>query len=137
MIDMLKKDLELETAAMQHDEKTYQTSYETFVGDAADMRNEDSKYLTEKVTQKADLEVNVQRNSKELGLRNVEAMNNAKLIGDIHGECDWLLQNFDVRKEARAGEADALKKAKSVLSGADYSLVQTSSRRHLRKVTLH
>lgn len=137
MIDMLKKDLELETAQMQHDEKTYQTSYETFVGDAADMRTEDSKYLTEKVTQKADLEVNIQRNSKELGLRNVESMNNAKLIGDIHGECDWLLQNFDVRKEARAGEADALKKAKSVLAGADYSLVQTSSRRHLRKVTLH
>ena len=24
---------------------------------------------------------------------------------DLHQECDWLLKNFDVRKEARAGEA--------------------------------
>ena len=30
----------------------------------------------------------------------------------------------EVRKEARAGEIDAIKKAKAVLSGADYSLLQ-------------
>merc|ERR1719359_773534 len=32
-------------------------------------------------------------------------------------ECDWLLQYFDVRKEARTSEIDALGKAKAVLSG--------------------
>ena len=32
-----------------------------------------------------------------------------------------------VRKEARAGEIDALKKAKAVLSGADYSLLQVKA----------
>jgi len=32
-----------------------------------------------------------------------------------------LLQYFEVRKEARASEADSLGKAKAVLSGADYS----------------
>jgi len=137
MIDMLKKDLELETSEMQTEEKGYQKAYETFVSDAADQRTESSKYLTEKANVKADLEVNIERNNREHGARGVEAMNNAKLIGDLHGDCDWLLQNFDVRKEARAGEADALKKAKAVLSGADYSLVQTSSHRHLRRVTQH
>ena len=35
-----------------------------------------------------------------------------------------LLTNFDTRKTARAGEVDALTKAKAVLSGADYSLLQ-------------
>jgi len=34
-------------------------------------------------------------------------------------ECDWLLSNFQVRKEARSEEIDALKNAKAVLSGAD------------------
>ena len=34
----------------------------------------------------------------------------------------------EVRKEARAGEIDAIKKAKAVLSGADYSLLQMSLR---------
>jgi len=41
----------------------------------------------------------------------------------------WLLKNFDARKAARSGEIDALGKAKAVLSGADYSLVQIASKR--------
>jgi hypothetical protein len=53
-------------------------------------------------------------------------------IGSLHGECVWLLMYFDVRKEARTGEIDSLKKAKAVLSGADFSLVQTRSRKFLR-----
>lgn len=48
-------------------------------------------------------------------------------IHSLHAECDWLVKYFDVRKEARASEIDALGNAKAVLSGADYSLVQTKS----------
>jgi len=55
-------------------------------------------------------------------------MDTNKYISSLHGTCDWLLQYFDARKEARAGEVDALGKAKAVLNGADFSLVQTSSR---------
>merc|ERR1719253_799610 len=46
-------------------------------------------------------------------------------MASLHAECDWLMQYFDVRKEARTGEIDALGKAKAVLNGVDYSLVQT------------
>merc|ERR1719428_2722869 len=52
-------------------------------------------------------------------------MAKAEFIKDLHLECDWLISNFQVRKEARAGEIDSLKKAKAVLSGADYSFLQT------------
>merc|ERR1719213_1366812 len=45
-------------------------------------------------------------------------------MAQLHGSCDFLLENFDIRKEARASEIDALKKAKAVLSGADYSFMQ-------------
>ena len=41
---------------------------------------------------------------------------------------DWLVKNFDNRQAARTGEIDALGKAKAVLSGADFSLVQTGMR---------
>ena len=40
----------------------------------------------------------------------------------------WMWFVYEVRKEARAGEIDAIKKAKAVLSGADYSLLQMSLR---------
>merc|ERR1719388_526741 len=53
-------------------------------------------------------------------------------LADLHKECDWLLGNFETRKEARASEIDAMGKAKAVLNGADYSLVQTGERRMLR-----
>ena len=57
---------------------------------------------------------------KELGATN-------QYIHCLHLECDWLITCFDMRKEARDGEIDALGKAKAVLSGADYSLVQLHS----------
>ena len=56
-----------------------------------------------------------------------EALATVNFIGNLHKDCDWLLQNFDLRKDARAGEVDSLKKAKAVLSGADFSLVQTKA----------
>ena len=49
-----------------------------------------------------------------------------RYIAQLHGSCDFLLENFDVRREARSGEIDAIKKAKAVLSGADYSFVQVT-----------
>merc|ERR1712085_140400 len=61
------------------------------------------------------------KGAKAAGVK--ELMATEKYISSLHAECDWLLQYFDVRKEARAGEVDSLKKAKAVLSGADYSLV--------------
>ena len=45
---------------------------------------------------------------------------------------NWLVENYDARKGARAGEVESLKNAKAVLAGADYSLVQLHGQRHLR-----
>merc|ERR1719230_1898638 len=45
---------------------------------------------------------------------------------DLHTSCDFLVDNYDVRKAARTNEIEALGKAKAVLSGADYSLLQIS-----------
>ena len=42
------------------------------------------------------------------------------------GNCDFLLKNFDLRREARSNEIDAMQKAKAVLGGADYSFVQVA-----------
>merc|ERR1719474_2509898 len=58
-----------------------------------------------------------------------ELMATLKYIHSLHGECDWLLKYFDARKEARAGELDALGKAKAVLNGADFSFLQIKSLR--------
>merc|ERR1712050_256757 len=83
--------------------------------------------LAEKTSTKADLESDVQA-AKDTKLANTkQLMATLEYTQSLHAECDWLLKYFDVRKTARAGEVDALKNAKAVLSGADYSFIQVSS----------
>merc|ERR1719198_1872441 len=101
------------------------------MADASEKRAQDSKSITDKESAKAETESELQSNTDSKKSKMIEAMETAKYIGGLHEECDWLLSNFDARKSARTGEIDALGKAKAVLSGADYSLVQTATA-HLR-----
>merc|ERR1719161_1672631 len=125
MIDLLVADLDKDNQVLQVDEKDAQSDYESFMADASRNRATDSKALTDKEGAKAETETEVQTNKESKQSKTLEAMETAKYIAGLHEECDWLLKNFDIRKSARAGEIDALGKAKAVLSGADYSLVQT------------
>merc|ERR1719242_1262742 len=102
--------------------------------DSAEKRTTDSKALTEKGSAKADTEAALQALSEHKADEEKELMATMKYISSLHGECDWLLQYFEARKEARAGEVDSLKKAKAVLSGADYSLLQGQTRSFLGRL---
>jgi len=126
MIDALAGDLEKEIQEMEFEEKDAQSEYEEFIEDSANKRATDSKSLTDKEAAKADAEANLIKLEDETKAKMTENMNTMESLKDFHLDCDWLLQNFDTRKEARTGEIDALKKAKAVLSGADFSLLQTA-----------
>merc|ERR1719478_309628 len=129
MIDLLIADIDKDNQTMEVEEKDAQKDYEGMMADASEKRATDSKAITDKEGAKADTESELQANTDSKNSKSVEAMETAKYIGGLHEECDWLLKNFDARKAARSGEIDALGKAKAVLSGADFSLVQTASAR--------
>jgi len=131
MMDMLVADLDKEMQEMEFEEKDAQGEYEKFTREAAEKRVTDSKSITDKEATKADTEGLVEKETQEKNDNMKKMMATMEFLKGLHADCDWLLQNFDVRKEARAGEVDALKKAKAVLSGADFSLVQT--KRYLRR----
>merc|ERR1719399_721899 len=114
MMDTMVADLDKEMQEAELEEKDSQSEYEEFMKDAAEKRVLDSKSITEKEGTKADDESNLQKMGKERLAKMKEAMATVSVIEDLHKDCDWLLKNFDVRKEARAGETDALKKAKAV-----------------------
>merc|ERR1719488_64524 len=120
------------TVATQ-EEKDAQADYETMTKDAAEKRSADSKSLSEKEATKADTEAQLQAHTDDHASSMSELMATLQVISATHAECDWLIQYFDVRKEARNGEIDALGKAKAVLSGADFSLVQTQSAKFLAR----
>merc|ERR1719157_150410 len=101
MLDTMVADLDKEITETEVEEKENQAEYETLISESAKKRAADSK--------------------------SNEAMATHQFLSEVHGDCDWLLTNFEARKQARAGEVDALKKGKAVLSGADFSLLQSAA----------
>jgi len=127
MIDLLIADLDKEMTEAETNERDAQADYETLMRDSAEKRTKDSKLLSEKETIKAETEANLESSTEEKAATSKELMSTMQYIQSLHNECDFLLKYFDVRKEARTSEIDAMGKAKAVLQGADYSLLQVSS----------
>jgi len=133
MIDLLVKDLDKEMTVSKTEEKDSQADYETMMKDSAEKRAEDSKSLAQKTGTLANLESSLQTATDDKASTNKELGATVQYIASLHAECDWLLQYFDVRQEARDSEVDSLGKAKAVLSGADFSLVQTRTQKFLQQ----
>merc|ERR1719265_1381730 len=127
MIDMLIKDLSTEMTEAKATEENSQKEYVQTMADAKEKRADDSKSLTDKQAAKAGAGADLNAAEVEKASTSKELMATEKYISSMHAECDWLLKYFDVRAEARKGEVDSLKKAKDILSGADYSLLRVNN----------
>merc|ERR1719329_1929128 len=132
MMDLLLKDLASQMTIAETEEKNAQEDYETAMADAKETRLADAKSLGEKMTVKAQADEALEKHSDEKASSTEELMGNGEYIASLHADCDWLLQNFDQRKAARADEVDAMLKAKEVLKGADYSLLEVKRSHSLR-----
>jgi len=133
MVDLLVKDLDKTMTEAEVTEKDAQEDYETFMQDSASKRAQDSQSLTDKEGALANLKGGLEEQTGSLGSSNSELDATNQYIHAMHLECDWLIKYYDMRKEARANEIDSLGKAKAVLNGADYSLLQTArARKFLR-----
>lgn len=131
MIRILITDLEKDMKKDDLEEKDAQEDYEKLMEDAKEKRAEDAKAIGTKKSSKAAEEEMLQAAQVDQNGKKKSLAMTKKYIASLHTECDWLLKYFDVRKDARADEVDALQKAKAVLNGADYSLLQISRPRTL------
>merc|ERR1719265_2653480 len=113
------------------EEKDAQGDYEEAMQDAADKRATDTKDLTDKNAAKATWETELQAHKDAKKASETELAALQDYIKTLHADCDFLLEYYKERKDARASEIDAIGKAKAVLSGADFSLVQTGTQRFL------
>jgi len=125
MLDLLIKDLDKEMTEMEVEEKESQAEYEQFIKDSADKRAGDSKAISDKEGHKVELDANTLKMEQEKKDKMKESMAKMESLQSLHSECDWLVANYAARKTARADEIDNLSNAKAVLSGADYSFLQT------------
>ena len=131
MIDLLVKDLDKEMTVAEAEEKDAQGDYEQMLSDSAEKRARDTKALTDKTASKASMQSDIESHKDAKDASTKELMAISHVIQQTHVECDWLMQYYSVRQEARTAEIDSLVKAKAVLSGADFSLLQIQSQ-HLR-----
>jgi hypothetical protein len=131
MIDMLTNDVKKDMTEAEVEEKNAQEDYEELMADSQKKRTADSKSITTKEQAKAEADGVAETATENLSSANSELTANREYIADLHKGCDFLVENYEFRKEARSTEIDALGKAKAVLSGADYSFVQVKSHRFL------
>jgi len=129
LMDLLVKDLDKEMTEAEFTEKDAQGDYETFMTDSAEKRALDSKTLSDKESTLADTKARLEEEKTGLAAASKELMATVQYISSLHSDCDWLIKYFDMRSEARTNEIDAMQKAKAILNGADYSFLQTDSKK--------
>jgi len=121
MMDTIVSDLKSDMKDSEYEEKTAQTEYAELMSDSQETRAGDVKALTGKETTKATTEEQLTAAKETRSATAIDLKQVQSVIADLHVSCDFIMQNFDLRAEARANEVEGLKNAKAVLAGASYS----------------
>jgi len=118
LMDSIIHDTEMAMKDAEFAEKEAQEDYAEVMTDAQTNRAASTKSMTDKTAAKADAEAKLVTEKENHASSQTALLSAGKLIADLHAQCDFIVQNYDLRKEARASESDSLKNAKAVLGGA-------------------
>jgi chromosome segregation ATPase len=112
------KAMEAETIRSEEDA---QKAYEDYVKDTNSSIEEKNKDIVHKSKTKAKAEGDLvqAKDDHEAVLLELEQLGNYK--SELHGSCDFIVKNFEIRQSSRDEEIEALKQAKAILSGANFS----------------
>jgi len=121
MIQQIINDAKAMEADAIRAEEDAQKAYEDFVKETNASTETKGKDIANKSEEKAKAEGDlVQANQdKESTLLELEQLSNYN--AELHQSCDFIVKNFEIRQTARDEEVEALKQAKAILSGADFS----------------
>merc|ERR1719473_2232513 len=108
------KALEAEAIAGEQDA---QTAYENFMKESNDSITKLSEAIANLSAAKGKAEEDLSMAKSDLDSTNKEIEGLHDTQTDLHGSCDYLLKNFEVRQAARQNELDGLAEAKAILSG--------------------
>mmetsp|Transcript_158031 Transcript_158031/g.288038 ORF Transcript_158031/g.288038 Transcript_158031/m.288038 type:complete len:695 (-) Transcript_158031:65-2149(-) len=97
-----------------------QKAYEAFVKDTNESIWSKEKDVINKSESKAKAESDLVVATDGLTSAEDTLDGLAKYKGELHSSCDFVLKNFEIRQTARDEEVEALKQAKSILSGANF-----------------
>jgi len=120
LMDMMIKEIATDMKDAAYEEKTSQADYSKLMASSEESRMADGKLIITVTSTKATLEAKLEAAKEEKMATETDLDLIASATGDLHMQCDFLLQNYDLRAEARTNEVESLKTAKSILSGANF-----------------
>merc|ERR1719316_1482256 len=121
LMDMLLKELSGDLTSSENEEKTSQKDYETLMADSTATRAQNVASITDKEAAKADMDTAIEQAKAKLDSQQTSLAEITQYMLQLHANCDFLIENYDLRKSARENELTSLANAKSVLSGANYA----------------
>merc|ERR1719478_983798 len=120
LMDMLLKELQDGITEAENEEKTAQKDYERHMTESTASRASMSEGITSKEVAKADLDTKIEATKEKKTSEETQLGSLKQTMAQLHADCDFLIENYDLRKTARAAEVEGLQNAKSVLSGANF-----------------
>merc|ERR1719182_1293118 len=120
LMDMLMKELQDGITEAENEEKTAQTDYERLMSESQESRATMVQSVTTKEVAKADLDTKIEATKEKKSSEEAQLDSLKQTIAQLHADCDFIVENYDLRKTARETEVEGLKNAKSVLSGANF-----------------
>jgi len=102
-------------------ESDAQAAYESFLKNTNESIKAAMKALVMMGEDQAKAESDLVQAESDLKSTMTELEGLAKYAAQLHQSCDFVMENFEIRQAAMDQEVEALRQAKSVLSGADFS----------------
>merc|ERR1719298_134729 len=115
LLDKLSQELVMGKTEAVHDETDAQKDYVELMQESSTSRAASQKSIVAKNDDKATLETRLLEAKDSKKQTFAELTNAHELTQTLHGTCDFLLQHFEEREEARNGETENLKAAKQLL----------------------
>merc|ERR1719217_1180782 len=118
VIAMIIEDAEKEELELVHDEQKAQEAYASFVTETNSCIAANEEGIAQKSEMLATAEADLSETNAAL-IANGEELAKLKDYNiALHGDCDFIMENFEIRQTARKQELDAIVEAKAILSGA-------------------
>merc|ERR1719247_1195827 len=130
IMDEMKHDIELEVAELKHDEEESQADFDKLTTESSKATKDKKKEVTGRKEAKGAVDEKIQIQTGVKGGYDDEVASLEEKLKALHEQCDFLLENYEKRKEARAQEMEGLSKSQAVLQGAKLDLHQQT--RNLR-----
>merc|ERR1719389_706919 len=114
LMDMLLKELSGDLTSSENEE-------ERLMADSQASRSQNVASITDKEAAKADMDTAIEQTKAKLDSQQASLADIKQYILQLHAKCDFIIENYDLRKAARENELTSLANAKATLSGADFS----------------